>query len=133
MSDLRHTLPAILLVGGGGFVGSVFRYAVAVYAQRWGHNVPLGTLLANLVGCLLIGAFARMAAEGGLLSQHARLLLITGFCGGLTTMSTFAFETVALTQPGTMGFSILYVVATVAGSIGMVVLGSVIAGWCVSA
>lgn len=82
----------ILLVGLGGGIGSILRYL----CQRSLNNInfPYGTLLVNIIGCLLIGIF------WGLFTRHIdeakRLLLVTGLCGGFTTFSSFTFEGVQM-------------------------------------
>lgn len=85
----------LLLVGGGGFLGSVARYYVSGWATQLIHasRFPLGTLVVNVTGCLLIGLLAGLAEHAQLLSAPARLFLLTGFVGGFTTYSAFAYET----------------------------------------
>jgi CrcB protein len=89
-------LQTYLLVALGGIVGANARYAVSNLAvARWGAAFPYGTLLINITGSALLGfllAALSPAANGW------RVLLATGFCGGFTTFSTFAFETVALAE-----------------------------------
>ncbi len=89
------TRPVIsaLLVGIGGFAGSVARYGLSVASQRLSFDWPFGTIAANVAGCFAIGVIAALAARGGPVSPEARLLLATGFCGGLTTMSSMVYET----------------------------------------
>jgi len=89
------TRPVIsaLLVGIGGFAGSVARYGLSVASQRLSFEWPVGTLTANVAGCFAIGVIAALAARGGAISPEARLLLAAGFCGGLTTMSSMVYET----------------------------------------
>ncbi len=82
-----------LLVGGGGFVGSLTRYGLAVAAQRIAFVWPLGTLAANILGCLIIGIITGLAERSGSISPAVRLAVATGFCGGLTTMSSMIYET----------------------------------------
>ena len=82
----------ILLVGGGGCVGSVLRYLVGLSAQRYSGSFLHGTLWVNLLGCLAIGVISTLAATTSAVSPNTRLLLATGFCGGFTTMSSFTYE-----------------------------------------
>ena len=82
----------MLAVGAGGFVGSVLRYGFSLAGQRVSVAFPHGTLWANLLGCLLLGAVMAVAAETEILSPSARLFWATGLCGGFTTMSTFMYE-----------------------------------------
>ncbi len=87
----------------GGIAGTLARYTLAglVY-QICGTAFPYGTLVVNLVGCFLIGFLAALAEEKFLLGPHARLLLMTGFCGAFTTFSTFMLETANLIKDGEM-------------------------------
>jgi CrcB protein len=82
-----------LLVGFGGFAGSLARYGLSITAQRFSIEWPIGTLAANVLGCLLIGVITGLTARGQTLSPEVRLALTTGFCGGFTTMSSMVYET----------------------------------------
>src|SRR6478672_9090972 len=91
----------LLLVGLGGGAGSIMRYL----CQRWInasylHSFPLATFLVNASGCLLIGMLYALAEKSQVMSPEVRLLLVTGFCGGFTTFSTFAFENMTLLRSG---------------------------------
>ena len=90
---MRNPLTIALLVGFGGFAGSVARYCLSVASQRLSFEWPLGTLAANVLGCLLIGVIAGLSARGEVVSPEVRLALATGFCGGFTTMSSMIYET----------------------------------------
>ena len=85
----------LLVVGAGGFLGSVTRYLVTGWALQWtaAGRFPVGTLVVNVSGCLLVGLIAGMAEHAHLFSAPTRLFLITGFVGGFTTYSAFAYET----------------------------------------
>ena len=85
----------LLLVGGGGFLGSVARYYITGWATQLSHagRFPVGTLAVNVTGCLLIGFLAGLAEHAHLLSPPTRLFLLTGLLGGYTTYSAFAYET----------------------------------------
>jgi CrcB protein len=115
----------ILLVGLGGGAGSILRYL----CQRWvnesyQHNFPLATFLVNISGCLLIGILYALGERGNFLSPSTRLLLVTGFCGGFTTFSTFAFENMNLLRTGDQFYFMLYAVGSVVLGILAVYLGS---------
>ena len=91
----------ILAVGCGGFLGAVARYALTgLMHRRFPAFLPAGTLLVNVLGCLVIGVLMALVRERVLLSGHEtlRFFLITGILGSLTTFSTFGFETVELIQ-----------------------------------
>jgi CrcB protein len=90
---MKPTLLNIFLVGAGGAAGSVCRYLLMLAGSRMGPDFPVGTLAANVAGCLSIGVLAELAVATRVLPPHLSLLLATGFCGGLTTMSSFMLET----------------------------------------
>lgn len=91
-----------LLVGLGGFIGSVFRYWLSGYVQQMTINnvFPIGTLAVNVIGCFMIGIFSQIGEEHGILTVEARLLMVTGFLGGFTTFSAFGNETINLLREG---------------------------------
>ena len=82
-----------LLIGLGGAVGSMLRYAVTVGLQGGGARFPTGTLAVNLIGCFAIGVLAELSDSSGLLSPDMRGLLMVGLLGGFTTFSAFTHET----------------------------------------
>lgn len=96
----RSSLYQLLLVGLGGFFGSALRYLVS----GWGHRLfpqaffPVGTLLVNGLGCLVMGFLGGLADQRQLFGPETRLFVLIGLLGGFTTFSTFAFETFALAQ-----------------------------------
>jgi fluoride exporter len=90
---MTHPLLISLLVGFGGFAGSVSRYGLSVTSQRLSIDWPIGTLAANVLGCLFIGIITELSARGETISPEVRLALATGFCGGFTTMSSMIYET----------------------------------------
>ena len=86
-----------LAVAIGGAAGAAARYGLSGWVQSLsGSACPLGTLLVNVIGSLLIGAIMQLGMERIVFSVEARLLWTTGFCGGLTTFSTFSYETLEL-------------------------------------
>ena len=87
-----------VFIGGG--LGSVLRYIISRYLNQTGSGFPLGTFTANILGSLLIGIIIGLAAKNNTLSQNQTLLLATGFCGGFTTFSTFAYENHVLFKSG---------------------------------
>ncbi|MFY0599624.1 MAG: fluoride efflux transporter CrcB [Cyclobacteriaceae bacterium] len=90
----------ILIVGLGGFFGSISRYGIGVYSSKLIlSQFPIGTITVNLVGSLLIGLLAGYFIKNQA-SQALSLLLITGFCGGFTTFSTFSLDNMKLIKEG---------------------------------
>ena len=88
-----------LLVFLGGGIGSVLRFLISKNLNPI-STIPLGTLLVNFSGSLLIGFFLGLGLKQEMLSPNATLLLATGFCGGFTTFSAFSFENQALLKAG---------------------------------
>lgn len=99
------------------------RYLIGAYAQKWWPGLfPWGTLIANVLGALLIGIFIGLFSRQ-LLTDSQKLLLMTGFCGGFTTFSTFAQENLSLYQKGEWGTLIIYLTVSMVAGIGAVALG----------
>jgi len=124
-SGLRNAL----LVGSGGFMGSVARYLVTGWATQVSHasRFPLGTLVVNVTGCLLIGLLAGVAEHAHLLSAPARLFLLTGILGGFTTYSAFAYETYFLGREHLLGAALANVALQLVLGLGAVLVGSRVA------
>lgn len=86
-------LRTILLVGSGGFIGSVMRYLVQYYIEKsLTSTFPWGTFIANIAGSLIIGIVFALAEKGNLMSAEWRIFLAVGICGGFTTFSAFAYN-----------------------------------------
>ena len=104
----------ILLVGFGGGLGSIARFLCQKYLYAlYPHPFPIGTFVVNIVGCFLIGIFYALAEKGNILTPEWRLLLTTGFCGGYTTFSTFAYENINLLKGGDFLYFGLYIAGSV--------------------
>ncbi len=116
----------ILAVGLGAAVGAWLRWALSILLNPLFPLLPLGTLTANLVGGLLMGVAMELMSRHAVLSPEIRLLVTTGFLGGLTTFSTFSAEVVtSLTRKEYLWGSVL-IAAHVVGSVAMTIIGVVL-------
>jgi CrcB protein len=122
-------LKQALLVFLGGGLGSVARYWLSLKLNNFENAIPYGTLLANVLGSLIIGLIFGYSAKTGLLNQNHSLLLATGFCGGFTTFSTFAYENHLYLKSGDYFGLIPYLVLTFFLGIAAVFLGLYLAKW----
>lgn len=105
-----------LIVGLGGFMGAVLRFAVSSWAARtWPGPFPFGTLLVNLLGCLALGAVMAVVHHRAAAGSLAHLFASTGILGALTTFSTLGYETLHLLSTGRIGLA----GASVAGNLGL--------------
>ena len=100
------------LVGLGGFTGSVARYGLSVTSQRLSIDWPIGTLAANVLGCLVIGILTALFARGETVSPEMRLALATGFCGGFTTLSSMVYETAQMLRASEYLHAAVYAAGT---------------------
>ena len=86
-------LRTIVIVGTGGFIGSVMRYLVQILLERGMNSTfPCATLIANITGSLIIGIVFALSEKGNLISSEWRIFLTVGICGGFTTFSAFAYN-----------------------------------------
>ncbi len=112
-----------LAVGVGAAVGAWVRWGLGIALNTVLPNLPLGTLAANLLGGYLIGIAVEFFAQHAELPVELRLLIITGFLGGMTTFSSFSAEAVGLLNAARYGWMALLISTHVIGSILMTVLG----------
>jgi len=112
----------LLLVFFGGGIGSILRFIISKNFNNYFQHFFLGTFLVNIIGCLLIGIILGFSMKSDYLTQNQTLLLSTGFCGGFTTFSTFAFEKHSLLKAGELvHFSIYTIVSIVVGVIAIAI------------
>jgi CrcB protein len=102
----------LLLVFVGGGFGSVLRYVLGKYLNSYETGIPYGTFVANILGSLLIGIILGIAAKNNAITQNHTLLLATGFCGGFTTFSAFAYENHVFLKAGDFTSFALYTIAS---------------------
>ena len=113
-----------MIAGAGGFVGTGLRFlSEKLGALICQGQFPLGTFMANILGCLLIGVFYGWAAKRKWFTEKYNLLLITGLCGGFTTFSSFSDEMVGMLQNGETGMFALYLLSSVLLGLAAVVAG----------
>lgn len=105
----------VLLIGLGGFLGSVSRHWLGGLTQDMAPRsvFPVGTLAVNVIGCLAIGVLSELADARGVFSPDTRAFLIVGLLGGFTTFSAFANETVSSIRDGSFGLALANVLLSV--------------------
>lgn len=116
----------LLFVGGGSFLGGIARYLVKVGCGKLfpAATLPLGTIVANVAGCFLIGLFYGIASRHTTMSQDMLMFLTVGFCGGFTTFSTFMNENMSMIQGGELFNSLLYAVLSLVLGLAFLYLGT---------
>lgn len=119
----------LLLVGLGGAIGACARYLLGGWVMRLMHEprFPWGTLVVNVLGCLLIGWLAGLMVDRGLFGPSFRLLVLIGILGGFTTFSSFGLETWTLLQDHEFGGAMLNAALQLGLGLGAVVLGATLA------
>jgi CrcB protein len=102
-------IKTLLLVGTGGFLGSISRFLASRFMQdNFPTAFPFGTFLVNVTGCFLIGLIYGFSERSALLTPGWKMFLAVGFCGGFTTFSTFVNENLALLRDGEFYYFFLY-------------------------
>lgn len=114
----------LLIVGIGGFIGAVARYGLSGLAHtQLGSAFPYGTLAVNVLGCLLMGVLMHVSTERHILSSDARLLIMVGLLGSLTTFSTFGYETLEYLRDREPTLALLNIAANLILSLAAVWIG----------
>jgi fluoride exporter len=116
-------LKSLIVIAVGASLGAWLRWLLGMKLNALFPTIPPGTVVANMVGGYIIGLAIAFLAASPTLSPEWRLLIITGFCGGLTTFSTFSAETVALIQEGRLLWALGSISLHVVGSLAMTAAG----------
>ncbi len=120
---------SVLAISIGAALGALLRWQFGIRLNSLFPTIPPGTLVANLVGGYVIGVAVAFFAAFSAISPEWRLLIITGFCGGLTTFSTFSAELAGLLQQGRISWALGIVAAHVIGSVLMTFAGIATVVW----
>ncbi len=125
-------LMMLLGIALAGALGTLFRYGMPGWMQRWlGPEFPWGTLSVNLLGCLLLGLLMELARHTGWVPPGVRFIVGIGFLGGFTTFSTFGYETFRAIEAGDWLAGLFNVLLNVAGGFALVAVGTGLARWAV--
>ena len=116
-------MKSLVVIAVGASLGAWLRWLLGMKLNALFPTIPPGTVVANMVGGYIIGLAIAFLAASPTLSPEWRLLIITGFCGGLTTFSTFSAETVALIQEGRLLWALGSISLHVLGSLAMTAAG----------
>ena len=115
-------IQAVFWVFIGGGTGSVLRYLIGLFQKSLiPSNLPIGTFLANMLACLVMAGWIRFQPSGFAQEQY-KLLLLTGFCGGLSTFSTFSMESIALFRSGQIQWAIANILINLIVCLGLLML-----------
>lgn len=116
-----------LLIGIGGFIGAILRYALGGWIQDSFINFPFGTLFVNVVGSFFLGLIMFLSEYQGLFSEETRVFLTIGVLGAFTTLSTFSYESFRLFDNSKLMLMAINLVSTVLFSMFAIYLGKIVA------
>jgi CrcB protein len=120
-------LKTLFYIAVGGAFGSVLRFLTTVLVSKyWSAHFPLATFIANILGCFLIGLIIGIVEKNNLANSNLKWFLITGFCGGFTTFSTFGYENYTLFQSNNSLLAFLYIGLSVVMGLFAIWLGLII-------
>jgi len=120
---------SFLAVSMGGMLGCLARWFLAIVLNRYFPTIPPGTLAANVIGCYIIGMALALFMAYPAVTPEWRLFLTTGFCGGLTTFSTFSAELVTLMQSGRAAWALAAASIHLVGSVAATFAGIATMTW----
>lgn len=114
----------LIIAGLGGFLGSASRYLISALVNKWFAVLfPMGTFAVNIVGCFVIGILYGLIGKDLMSEGALKIFLITGFCGGFTTFSTFSMDGITLLHEGKTGTFLLYMGLSIVIGLGATYLG----------
>ncbi|MBC7524734.1 MAG: fluoride efflux transporter CrcB [Flavobacterium sp.] len=107
-------IKTIFYIAFGGALGSILRYLTSVLVSKfWSNHFPLATFITNILGCFLIGFLIGILEKNEMANGNLKWFLITGFCGGFTTFSTFGYENTVLFQANNSILAFAYIALSV--------------------
>lgn len=121
----------LIFVGIGGALGAISRFLISTITANWMGRFPIGTLLVNSIGGFIMGFIMELTLQSEVITPRFRLFLTTGLLGGLTTFSTFSYETVDFVLQHKFGYAGLNLMLNLALSFGGVILGRSLARYFV--
>jgi len=120
-------LRTLLIVGSGGFIGSVMRYLVQIFVEKgMATTFPWGTFVANITGSFIIGIVFAFAEKGNLMNAEWRLFFAVGICGGFTTFSSFAYNNLIMIKENSIGYLLFNIGGSLFAGILAVYLGIIL-------
>lgn len=119
----------VLYIGCGGFLGAILRYLISIISLRYfGNYMPIGTLIVNVAGGILIGIIMEISINTKVLTPNMIIFLTTGLLGGLTTFSAFSYETINMFYSGRSIMGSLNILLNLSLGLGGVIVGKTIFG-----